>query len=97
MKIAFVTLAAILSVAMAAPPAMPPVDRKNEIKCEVNAFKPSWSKLTACCKNSMGRSKLERDGKKVELECRLPWGKLVGFKKCVNDLNYSSIIDCERD
>ncbi|KAF9289477.1 hypothetical protein BGZ68_009281 [Mortierella alpina] len=97
MKIAVVTLTAVLSVVMAGPAPAPPVDPKNVIKCEVNAFKPSWAKLTACCKNSKGHAKLDRENKKVELECRLPWGNLVGFKKCVNDLNYSSIIDCERD
>ncbi|KAF9568877.1 hypothetical protein EC968_002811 [Mortierella alpina] len=96
MKTALVALTAILSVAMAVP-AMPPMDPKNMIKCEVNAFKPSWGKLTACCKKSMGKPKLEKDGKKMELDCTLPWGKVMGFKKCVNDLNYSSIIDCERD
>ncbi|KAF9949570.1 hypothetical protein BGZ72_008674 [Mortierella alpina] len=96
MKIAFVTLVATLSVAMAAP-AMPPGGR-NEIKCEIDApDKPSLVKVTACCKQNMGKHRFDRDGKNVELECRLPWGKLVGFKKCVNDLKFPAILECERD
>ncbi|CAO3574831.1 unnamed protein product [Mortierella alpina] len=101
MKLALVTLVAVLSVAMAAPPmpSMPPVSPMNDYKCVVKPMmaKPSWVKLAACCRSNMGKSKLDKNGKKAEMECRLPWKKVMGFKKCVNDLNYSAMIDCERD
>ncbi|KAK3806542.1 MAG: hypothetical protein JOS17DRAFT_822869 [Linnemannia elongata] len=73
MKIAILSLAVLASVAMAAPAASTAAAFDGNSKCEISAFRPSWTKLNECCLKNMGGS--DFDKQKNHLNCRLPIGK----------------------
>ncbi|KAF9369162.1 hypothetical protein CPC16_004710, partial [Podila verticillata] len=94
--IAILSLAALVSVAMAAPasaPAPAPDAFDGNSKCEISAFKPSWSSITECCLKNMGGS--DFDKKKNHLSCTLPIGNEGLMRKCVKDLGYASVVECD--
>lgn len=94
MKIAILSLAALVSVAMAAPAPTPAPDTfDGNSKCEISAFRPSWTEITECCLQNMGGS--DFDKKKNHLKCRLPIGNEGPMRKCVKDLGYASVVECD--
>ncbi|KAF9367257.1 hypothetical protein CPB97_006012, partial [Podila verticillata] len=52
MKIAILSLAALVSVAMAAPAPAPDTFDGNS-KCRISAFRPSWTNINECCLKNM--------------------------------------------
>ncbi|KAG0084004.1 hypothetical protein BGZ92_010288 [Podila epicladia] len=94
MKIAILSLATLASLAIAAPAApAPDAAFDGNSKCTISAFKPSWSKLNECCLKNMGGSDFEKEKKR--LNCRLPIGNEGPMRKCVKDLGYASVVDCD--
>ncbi|KAG0205300.1 hypothetical protein BGX28_003054 [Mortierella sp. GBA30] len=62
-------------------------------KCDVSAFKPNWSKVRECCLKNMGGSD---DGNVPKsLHCTLNIEMEGPFRKCVKDLGYASVVECE--
>ncbi|KAF9313584.1 hypothetical protein BGZ91_006256 [Linnemannia elongata] len=94
MKIAILSLAVLASVAMAAP-AAPHADDTfdGNAKCEISAFRPSWSKINDCCLNNMGGSDFDQE--KNHLNCRLPINNEGFLRKCVKDLGFAAAVECD--
>ncbi|KAG0036527.1 hypothetical protein BGZ82_004093 [Podila clonocystis] len=92
MKIAILALASLVSVVLAAPTYEAKAFDGNS-KCVISAFKPSWSKINECCLKNMGGS--EFDKKKNHLKCKLPISREGPMRKCVKDLGYASVVDCD--
>ncbi|KAG0366391.1 hypothetical protein BGX24_003714, partial [Mortierella sp. AD032] len=87
MKIAILTLAAFVSVTLAAPKHAKAFDGNS--KCVISAFKPSWTKINECCLKNMGGSDFDKE--KNSLNCRLPIRREGPMRKCVKDLGYASV------
>ncbi|KAF8949052.1 hypothetical protein BGZ52_006183 [Haplosporangium bisporale] len=94
MKIAILVLA-LVSVAMAAPTSAPVADAalSGDSKCSISGFKPSFSKINECCLKNMGGS--DFDKKKNVLKCRLPIGREGPMRKCVKDLGFATVVNCD--
>lgn len=94
MKIAVLALA-LVSVAMAAPAPVPVADAalSGDSKCSISGFKPSFSKINECCLKNMGGSDI--DDKKHVLKCRLPIGREGPMRKCVKDLGFATVVNCD--
>ncbi|KAG0352304.1 hypothetical protein BG005_008252 [Podila minutissima] len=91
MKIAILSLATLASLAIAAP--APDADFDGNSKCTISAFKPSWSKLNECCLQNMGGSDFDKEKRRIN--CRLPIGNEGSMRKCVKDLGFASVVDCD--
>lgn len=85
MKIAFITIAALLSVAAAAP------SRSDNTKCSVYGFKPNVANIVSCCLKNMGGSDTSNPKRVV---CTLPVGKKNSFSKCVKRLGHATVVKC---
>ncbi|KAF9368191.1 hypothetical protein CPB97_004875 [Podila verticillata] len=96
MKIAVLVLA-LVSVAMVAPAPVPaPVADaalSGDSKCSISGFKSSLSKINECCLKNMGGS--DFDKKKNALKCRLPIGREGPMRKCVKDLGFATVVNCD--
>ncbi|KAF9210886.1 hypothetical protein BGZ59_008801 [Podila verticillata] len=86
---------ALVSVAMAAPTSAPVADAalSGDSKCSISGFKPSFSKINECCLKNMGGS--DFDKKKNVLKCRLPIGREGPMRKCVKDLGFATVVNCD--
>ncbi|KAG0329243.1 hypothetical protein BG000_000141 [Podila horticola] len=99
MKIAILSLATLASLAMAAPAAAPvaaptpDASFDGNSKCEISAFRPSWTKISECCLKNMGGSDFDKE--KNHLKCRLPIGNEGLMRKCVKDLGFASVVECD--
>ncbi|KAG0096250.1 hypothetical protein BGZ93_004834 [Podila epicladia] len=98
MKIAILSLAALVSVAMAAPGASEVSDAAlskfdGNSKCSISGFRPSFSKINDCCLKNMGGSDVDK--KKSILKCRLPIGREGPMRKCVKDLGFATVVNCD--
>ncbi|KAF9330534.1 hypothetical protein BG006_006522 [Podila minutissima] len=97
MKIAFVSLAALVSVVMATPGA-PEVSEAarskfdGNSKCSVSGFRPSFSKIDECCLKNTGGSDVD---KKSTLKCRLPVSHEGPMRKCAKDLGFATVFNCD--
>lgn len=91
MKITFLSLAVLASVALAAPPAMP---GKNASCMISGGVKPVWTKIIACCVKNKGRS--EFDKMKNELDCKLPVSREGSLRKCVKLLGFAAVVHCKK-
>ncbi|KAG0022065.1 hypothetical protein BGZ81_008689 [Podila clonocystis] len=94
MKAAILSLATLASLALAAP-AAPVHDAAfdGNSKCEISAFRPSWTKINECCLKNMGGSDFDKE--KNHLNCRLPIGNEGLMRKCVKDLGFASVVECD--
>ncbi|KAF9275388.1 hypothetical protein BGZ68_010831, partial [Mortierella alpina] len=89
MKIAFITLAALLAVVSAAPSSA-----DGNTKCNVQGFKPSYAKIGDCCLSNNGGSDVtESNG----LDCTLPGNQEGSFRTCVKKLGYATTVNCAAD
>ncbi|KAF9938393.1 hypothetical protein BGZ75_006226 [Mortierella antarctica] len=86
MKIAFITIAALLSVVAAAPS-----NSDGNTKCNVQGFKPNYSKIGDCCLSNMGGSDTSAPN---GLDCTLPGNREGSFRSCVKKLGYATSVDC---
>ncbi|KAF9572153.1 hypothetical protein EC968_010239, partial [Mortierella alpina] len=86
MKIAFITIAALLSVVAAAPS-----NSDGNTKCNVQGFKPNYSKIGDCCLSNMGGSDRSTPN---ALACTLPGNREGSFRTCVKELGYATSVDC---
>ncbi|KAI1297791.1 hypothetical protein EDD11_006924 [Mortierella claussenii] len=87
MKVTII-FAALLPLAMAAAG-----NYDGNSKCQVSGFKPSFSKIEKCCLDLMGGSNFDKDHRR--LGCTLPIKNEGPFRKCVKDLGYATVVDCE--
>ncbi|KAG0036528.1 hypothetical protein BGZ82_004094 [Podila clonocystis] len=62
-------------------------------KCSISGFRPSFSKINECCLKNMGGS--DFDKKKRSLKCRLPIGREGLMRKCVKDLGFATVVNCD--
>ncbi|KAF9568880.1 hypothetical protein EC968_002814 [Mortierella alpina] len=85
MKIAFITIAALLSVVAAAP------SSSDNTKCSVYGFKVDFSKIKSCCLKNTGGSDTSSS---KHLDCTLPENKKNKFSKCVTSLGYATVVKC---
>ncbi|KAG0022067.1 hypothetical protein BGZ81_008691 [Podila clonocystis] len=94
MKIAILALVSLLSVVLAAP-THEDKDKAfdGNSKCVISAFKPSWTKINNCCLKHHGGS--EFDKVKNNLKCKLPIKREGPMRKCVKDLGYASVVNCD--
>ncbi|KAF9271609.1 hypothetical protein BGZ74_005870, partial [Mortierella antarctica] len=88
MKIAFVSLAALVSVVMAARSKF-----DGNSKCSISGFRPSFSKINECCLKNTGGS--DFDKKKSTLKCRLSIGHEGPMRKCVKDVGFATVVNCD--
>ncbi|KAF8969286.1 hypothetical protein BGZ46_010705 [Entomortierella lignicola] len=87
MKFSILSLVTLLPLAIMADPR--PFDGNS--RCQVQGFKVSFSKINECCLTNMGGS----DFKRNTLFCTLPIHNEGPFRKCVKDLGYATVVDCE--
>ncbi|KAF9127343.1 hypothetical protein BG015_004556 [Linnemannia schmuckeri] len=86
MKLNLLCLAALLPLAMAA---SRPFDGNS--RCKVQGFKVAPSMVEPCCLKNMGGS----DRQNRILHCKLPIRREGLFRKCVYDLGYATVVDCD--
>ncbi|CAO3574835.1 unnamed protein product [Mortierella alpina] len=88
MKIAFFTIAALLSVVAAAP------SSSDNTKCSVSGFKVNPTRIQSCClKNSGGFDTPDP----THLDCTLPESRGGRFSTCVKNLGYATVVNCGAD
>ncbi|KAG0352305.1 hypothetical protein BG005_008253 [Podila minutissima] len=61
-------------------------------KYSISGFRPSFSKINECCLKNTGGSDFD---KKNTLKCRLPIGREGPMRKCVKDLGFASVVNCD--
>ncbi|KAG0329245.1 hypothetical protein BG000_000143 [Podila horticola] len=94
MKIVVLTLAALTSVTVTlAAPAGEKAAFDGNSKCVISAFKPSWTKINECCLKNKGGSEFVKN--KNYLKCTLPITRGGPMRKCVKDLGFASVVDCD--
>ncbi|KAF9964240.1 hypothetical protein BGZ70_006727 [Mortierella alpina] len=85
MKIAFITIAALISVVAAAP------SSSDNTKCSVSGFKINPTRIQSCCLNNMGGFDTSNP---KQLGCTLPESSEKNFSNCVKKLGYATVINC---
>ncbi|KAG9320797.1 hypothetical protein KVV02_005407 [Mortierella alpina] len=88
MKIAFLTIAAFLSVVAAGR------SGSDNTKCSVSGFKVNVANISSCCLKNGGGSDTSNP---KHLDCTLTKSKKDKFSKCVKRLGYATVVKCAGD